>query len=192
MVSRMSAAVPVVEELASNNVNITEILGVIEAISQQTNLLALNAAIEAARAGEYGRGFAVVADEVRNLASNTQSSVDEIKQVIERVQLGTKDVVNAIQEGNDLAMNTSTEVQNAVEKLNSVFEAIAEISEMNSQIVRAAEEQQLVSTEVNQSVSNIRDLSGQILSQTESSESIGRQIAELSAEQQTLVGQFKV
>ncbi|WED27884.1 methyl-accepting chemotaxis protein [Vibrio sp. DW001] len=192
LVSRMSAAVPVVEELASNNVNITEILGVIEAISQQTNLLALNAAIEAARAGEYGRGFAVVADEVRNLASNTQSSVDEIKQVIERVQVGTKDVVNAIQEGNDLAMNTSAEVQNAVEKLNAVFEAIAEISEMNSQIVRAAEEQQLVSTEVNQSVSNIRDLSGQILNQTESSESIGRQIAELSAEQQILVGQFKV
>lgn len=192
LVGRMSSAVPVVEELASNNVNITEILSVIEAISQQTNLLALNAAIEAARAGEYGRGFAVVADEVRNLASSTQSSVDEIRQVVEKVQSGTQDVVNAIQEGNALAKNTSTEVQNAVEKLNSVFEAIAEISDMNSQIVRAAEEQQLVSTEVNQSVTNIRDLSGKILNQTASSEAVGRHIAELSAEQKSLVGQFKV
>lgn len=192
LVCRMKSAVPVVEELASNNASITDILGVIEAISQQTNLLALNAAIEAARAGEYGRGFAVVADEVRNLASSTQSSVDEIRQVIEKVQSGTTDVVNAIQEGNDLATNTSAEVQNAVEKLNSVFEAIAEISDMNSQIVRAAEEQKIVSTEVNQSVVNIKNLSGQILKQAESSEAVGGHIAELSAEQQSLVGQFKV
>lgn len=192
LVNKMSVAVPIVEDLAANNVNITEMLSVIEGISEQTNLLALNAAIEAARAGEQGRGFAVVADEVRNLASRTQSSVSEIKLVIEKVQTGTTDVVNAIQEGNDLANNTSIEVQNAVEKLNSVFDAIAEINDMNSQIVRAAEEQQAVSAEVNQSVANIRELSSNILSQTEASESVGRKIAELSSEQQTLVSQFKV
>ncbi|KLN63190.1 methyl-accepting chemotaxis protein [Vibrio sp. VPAP30] len=192
LVERMTAAVPVVEELANNNANITEILSVIEGISEQTNLLALNAAIEAARAGEQGRGFAVVADEVRNLASRTQESVGEIRQVIENVQNGTRDVVQAIQDGNDLANDSATQVQNAAKELNQIFTAIASINDMNSQIVKAAEEQQSVSAEVNQSVTNIRDLSAQILSQAEESEMVSSQIADLSDKQQQLVNQFKV
>ncbi|MEF1230572.1 methyl-accepting chemotaxis protein, partial [Vibrio fortis] len=135
LVERMSSAVPIVEELAKNNANITDILGVIEGISEQTNLLALNAAIEAARAGEQGRGFAVVADEVRNLASRTQASVGEIRQVIDKVQAGTQDVVEAIQEGNILANDTALHVQNAVEDLGSIFTSIEAISDMNNQIV---------------------------------------------------------
>jgi len=192
LVDRMTAAVPVVEELASNNANITEILSVIEGISEQTNLLALNAAIEAARAGEQGRGFAVVADEVRNLASRTQESVGEIRQVIENVQNGTRDVVRAIQDGNDLANDSAAQVQNAAAELSQIFEAIASINDMNSQIVKAAEEQQSVSAEVNQNVSNIRDLSAQILTQAEESEMVSSQIGELSSKQQSLVDQFKV
>ncbi|MCW8334816.1 methyl-accepting chemotaxis protein [Vibrio paucivorans] len=192
LVERMTAAVPVVEELAKNNANITEILSVIEGISEQTNLLALNAAIEAARAGEQGRGFAVVADEVRNLASRTQDSVGEIRDVIAKVQQGTQDVVEAIQEGNILANDSAQQVNQAVVELSHIFEAISAINDMNSQIVRAAEEQQAVSAEVNQSVSNIRDLSAQILSQAGESEAVGVQIEELSANQQKLVDQFKV
>ncbi|UTT85096.1 methyl-accepting chemotaxis protein [Vibrio pelagius] len=192
LVERMSSAVPIVEELAKNNANITDILGVIEGISEQTNLLALNAAIEAARAGEQGRGFAVVADEVRNLASRTQASVGEIRQVIDKVQAGTQDVVEAIQEGNILANDTALHVQNAVEDLGSIFTSIEAISDMNNQIVRAAEEQQSVSGEVNQSVVNIRDLSAQILEQASRSEEQGNQIDTLSQQQQALVNQFKV
>ncbi|MEZ9203167.1 methyl-accepting chemotaxis protein [Vibrio splendidus] len=192
LVERMSSAVPIVEELAKNNGNITEILSVIEGISEQTNLLALNAAIEAARAGEQGRGFAVVADEVRNLASRTQLSVGEIRAVIDKVHAGTQDVVEAIQEGNILANDTALHVQNAVEDLGSIFTSIEEISDMNSQIVRAAEEQQSVSGEVNQSVVNIRDLSAKILEQAAASEQVGSEIEQLSQQQQKLVNQFKV
>ncbi|WED20779.1 methyl-accepting chemotaxis protein [Vibrio sp. JC009] len=192
LVEKMTEAVPVVNELAENNAAITDILEVIEGISEQTNLLALNAAIEAARAGEQGRGFAVVADEVRNLASRTRDSVDEIKEVITSVQSGTDDVVKVIDEGNLLANKTSAQVQQAVQKLNSVFESIAEISDMNSEIARAAEEQKSASAEVNQSVVNIRELSSQILNQAEASETVGKEIAGLSSEQQKLVNQFKV
>ena len=192
LVERMTAAVPVVEELASNNSNITEILTVIEGISEQTNLLALNAAIEAARAGEQGRGFAVVADEVRGLASRTQQSVGEIRQVIESVQKGTHDVVKAIEEGNNLANESSVHVENAALELRQIFTAISSINDMNSQIVKAAEEQQAVSAEVNQNVSNIRELSAQILSQAEGSESVSSTIGDLSLKQQQIVNQFKV
>ncbi|USD59452.1 methyl-accepting chemotaxis protein [Vibrio sp. SCSIO 43140] len=192
LVEQMKMTVPVVEELAQNNANITEILSVIEGISEQTNLLALNAAIEAARAGEQGRGFAVVADEVRSLASRTQDSVGEIQQVIERVQKGTADVVAAMQESSNLADSTADHVQQAVAALSRIFESISAINDMNSQIVKAAEEQQSVSSEVNQNVSNIRDLSAKILENAGDAEKVGQEINALSNTQQTLMNQFKV
>lgn len=192
LVARMASAVPIATELEKNSININDILSVIEGISEQTNLLALNAAIEAARAGEQGRGFAVVADEVRQLASRTNVSVGEIRQVIEQLQAGTRSVVTAISEGNHLAVETAEQVRCAVDRLSDISESVAAIQDMNSQIVRAAEEQQSVSTEVNCNVSNIRDLSQQILEQAAASERVGQDISDLSARQQSLVGQFKV
>ncbi|MBL4828704.1 MAG: methyl-accepting chemotaxis protein [Aliivibrio sp.] len=192
LVERMASAVPIAAELESNSVNITTILSVIEGVSEQTNLLALNAAIEAARAGEQGRGFAVVADEVRQLASRTHDSVGEIRGVIDNLQSGTRSVVHAISEGNNLAVETAQQVTLAVDSLNEISELVTEIQNMNSEIVRAAEEQQSVSTEVNGNVSNIRSLSEKLLEQSTASEKIGQNIADLSTRQQQLVGQFKV
>ena len=192
LVDRMENAVPVAKELETNSEDINQILQVIEGISEQTNLLALNAAIEAARAGEQGRGFAVVADEVRQLASRTHDSVGQIRTVIEVLQQGTRDVVVAIEEGNQLAGKTSSQVGHAVVSLGQITEAVASIQSMNEQIMHAAQEQQAVSAEVNRNVSNIRGLSENILEQAEKSAGIGERLAELSKHQQSLAGQFKV
>ncbi|MCZ4266264.1 hypothetical protein O4G73_14275, partial [Erythrobacter sp. G21629-S1] len=76
-----------------------------------------------------------------------------------------------------------------VSELNKIFDAISAINDMNSQIVKAAEEQQTVSAEVNQNVANIRDLSAQILEQAGESEAVGAEISSLSKQQQALVNQ---
>ncbi|MCQ1058238.1 methyl-accepting chemotaxis protein [Photobacterium sp. DNB23_23_1] len=192
LVVRMENAVPVAKELETNSEDINQILQVIEGISEQTNLLALNAAIEAARAGEQGRGFAVVADEVRQLASRTHDSVGQIRTVIEILQQGTRDVVAAIEEGNQLAGETSSQVGQAVVSLGQITEAVISIQSMNEQIMHAAQEQQSVSAEVNRNVSNIRGLSESILDEAEKSAGIGERLAELSQHQQALASQFKV
>jgi len=103
---------------------IGNIVGVIEGISEQTNLLALNAAIEAARAGETGKGFAVVADEVRKLAVQTKSSINEILNVVDRIQNNIKQTTDSMETLDRSSKNTeerSIQVLEAYSKAEASF-----------------------------------------------------------------------
>ena len=188
----MDLAMDRVRALAGRSEQIGSVLDVIRAIAEQTNLLALNAAIEAARAGEAGRGFAVVADEVRNLAQRTQVSVEEIRHVIEALQNGTQEVVEAMHDGQRQAQDSTSRMEQAVPALQRVGEAVAVISDMNLQIASAAEEQSAVAEEVNRNVSGIRDVTESLAGQADESARISHALNRLANEQQALMAQFRV
>lgn len=153
----INAAAEVIDTLGKDVASITTVLEVIQGVAEQTNLLALNAAIEAARAGEAGRGFAVVADEVRNLAQRTQSSTEEISNMIERLQKGATDAVDVMKASTAVSNVSMEKAQDAMEALNRIAEAITSISQMTSQIATASEEQTSVTEELNSSITRIAD-----------------------------------
>ncbi len=152
-----------VVNLSASSNDIQNILAEIGGIAEQTNLLALNAAIEAARAGEYGRGFAVVADEVRNLASRTQTSTQEINNMLGVLQQNTQSIVTVMDNSQKQALSTKEETLIAQENLKEISSAILVANDMNNQIASAAEEQSSVSEEINRNVTSINEAANEVL-----------------------------
>lgn len=173
MAQNMDSVSVTIESLANKSNAISSVLDVIRGISEQTNLLALNAAIEAARAGEQGRGFAVVADEVRNLAKRTSESTDEINKMINLLQSESQRAVDSVRESKATAEIGAKDAQQTTEALNEIVANIQLISDLNTQVATATEEQAAVVGEINIHVHTIND-------STENSAQISTRIASSS------------
>ncbi len=187
-VQRASAAM---QKLSADSEAIGAVLEVIRGIAEQTNLLALNAAIEAARAGEQGRGFAVVADEVRTLASRTQESTQEIQDMIERLQAGTRDAASAMDAGQKQTIVCEEMVEKAVEALAEISGSITTINNMNTQIASAAEQQGAVAEEINRNIVNISQIADNSAQGARNTSQAIEHLVRVSHELETLIYRFK-
>jgi methyl-accepting chemotaxis protein len=118
-------------QLGESSSEIGNVINTITSIAEQTNLLALNATIEAARAGEAGKGFAVVASEVKDLAQETARATEDISRRVAAIQADTSGAVSAIEE---------------------ITRVIARISDFQTTIASAVEEQTATTAEMNRSV----------------------------------------
>ncbi len=130
-VSAASATNDTVRKLGESSMEVGNVVKVITSIAQQTNLLALNATIEAARAGEAGKGFAVVANEVKELAKETAAATELISDRIGAIQSDTSSAVGEIEE---------------------ITTIINEISDLQSNIASAVEEQTATASDISGSM----------------------------------------
>ncbi|MBL3555055.1 MULTISPECIES: methyl-accepting chemotaxis protein [Marinobacter] len=192
LAAQISKAVEVIRKLSQDSENITSVLDVIREIADQTNLLALNAAIEAARAGEQGRGFAVVADEVRTLAKRTQKSTEDIQTMITALQTGVADIVAVMETGSKEAVETEKLATEAEAELQGILESMADISDMNTSVASATEEQTQVVDEINRSVTEINDLAFEGLDRSGSIDRISKSLDGYARELEQQTGRFKV
>lgn len=188
----VEGAAGVVLQLGQDSDAIGAVIDVIKSIAEQTNLLALNAAIEAARAGEQGRGFAVVADEVRTLAKRTQESTQEIEGMIERLQASARDAVESMNGGQERARLGVDKTLKAGESIEVITTAIASINDMTTQIASAAEEQSVVSDDINRNLMGISDGAEQNAAAMVQTSAASDELAQMAVSLQGMIGRFKV
>ncbi|UHH28032.1 methyl-accepting chemotaxis protein [Pseudomonas veronii] len=181
-----------VEGLAKQAQDIARVVEVIRSIAEQTNLLALNAAIEAARAGEQGRGFAVVADEVRALAHRTQTSTQEIEQMIAKIQVCSNEAVSSMTMNRSEAVDSLKIAHEAGQAITQITEAIADINDRNQLIATASEEQAHVARSVDQNLISIRDLSIQSSSAAGQTSIASHELSKLAMDLKQIVAQFSI
>ena len=190
LAGEVERAADVIQSVEGHSNQIGAILQVIKDIAEQTNLLALNAAIEAARAGDQGRGFAVVADEVRTLAQRTQQSTEEIHNMITQLQTGTKNAVSVMQAGRDQAMTSVTNAALGGDLLNAITNSINTITDMNTQIASAAEEQSAVAEEINRNIINISQVTQEAAQSAEVTLNANQQLSSMINEFDNMSKQF--
>lgn len=191
LASQIGQSSEIINELERNSEEISSVLDVIKSIAEQTNLLALNAAIEAARAGEQGRGFAVVADEVRTLAGRTQQSTEEINQMIDQLQAGTKSAVESMNSSREKAHLTVEQADKAGETLSTIAASVSQINDMSAQIASAAEQQGAVSDEINNNILRISNMANEAADGAQQTSESSNELSEIAAQLQSIIHQFK-
>jgi methyl-accepting chemotaxis protein len=130
-----------IKRLGERSQEISQIVNLINTISERTHVLSLNAAMQAAMAGEAGRGFAVVAEEVQRLAENSRQATGQIAKLVQNIQVETNDTIATVNKTIEQVVNESELAHNAGERMRETHEATARLVRLVATIATSSAEQ---------------------------------------------------
>ena len=178
----------VVNEMIESINKINFISDAITEITEQTNLLSLNASIEAARACESGRGFSVVAEEIRKLAEQSQSSTDEIKQIVKEISAKSVVAEKTMDESVDIIDEQNKSINDAKELFGHISDAVNALKEGLDNIASLNEQMDASRENVVKSMEDVASVSTETAA---ASEEVSASAEEVNATMHTL-NQFTV
>lgn len=181
-----------VRDLGESSKQIAKVVSLVQKITLETNLLALNASNEASRAGEDGLGFRVVAENIAELATQAANATREIEEVIKGIELGTKEVVEAMEESKTQVVDGTHRVIDAKRNLEKIFEVSRQIDELVQSISSATVSQAQTSQIVTELMQDIAKTSQQTSDSSRKVSSSLRQTVEVAEKLQMSVGRFKI
>jgi methyl-accepting chemotaxis protein len=163
-------------EIAKESEGLLQINLVMQTISTQTNLLAMNAAIEAAHAGDSGKGFMVVAEEIRKLAENSAMQSKTISGVLKKIKssidLITKSTAvvmerfGTIEDEVETVSNQESQIRNAMEEQGagsrSILDSISRLNEVTDLVKHASENMAAESKEVQKHSGNLKEVTAEV------------------------------
>ncbi|MDR1867156.1 MAG: methyl-accepting chemotaxis protein [Treponema sp.] len=155
-----------IQTIARESAGLLEINAVMESIASQTNLLSMNAAIEAAHAGESGKGFAVVADEIRKLAESSGEQSKTISGVLKNIKASIEKIMSST----DMVLQGFT----------VIGEGVRTVTEQESNVRTAMEEQRKGSTQILESINRLYELSAQVQNGAQTMRTASHSVFEVS------------
>ncbi|QTR49998.1 methyl-accepting chemotaxis protein [Candidatus Thiothrix anitrata] len=136
------------KRLGERSQEISQIIDVINNLSERTTVLALNASMQATAAGDAGRGFSMIAEEIQRLAENSRDSTNQIATLVRNIQQEANTTIATMDNTIAQVVSGSTLAEEAAQQMQATLEATNELVTSVEQIATASAEQVAVSKDL--------------------------------------------
>jgi twitching motility protein PilJ len=181
-----------IKRLGESSQEIGNIVELINDLAEQTNILALNASIQASMAGEAGRGFAVVADEVQRLAERATNATRQIDALVRNIQADTNGAVVSMERSTADVVGGASLAENAGSALEKIELVSNQIASLVQNISASARSQSQSSQSVARNMQVLREISTQTADATSNTSDAIAKLAQLSAALRKSVAGFRL
>ncbi|MBU0655108.1 MAG: HAMP domain-containing protein [Gammaproteobacteria bacterium] len=133
------------KRLGERSQEITQIIDVINNLSERTTVLALNASMQATAAGEAGRGFSMIAEEIQRLAESSRDSTNQISTLVRNIQQEANTTIATMDRTIEEVVNGSMLAEEAAQQMNATLEATNQLVASVENIASSSSEQVAIS-----------------------------------------------